>query len=620
MQVPFGKKLLTGIVVEHLLLSSVPDSKLKTIEICLDASPFLQDKQRHFLQWASAYYHHPLGQVIFSSMPKSYKEGKTPTPPTPLAIPMVTQRPFELNEEQRIAARWFPQQMAFACAVLEGVTGSGKTEVYQEAMATLFEKQQQALMLIPEIGLFPQTFQRLEKRFPGRVIAFHSGLTEKERRAAWWHVQHTSPLVVLSTRSGVFLPFHCLGGIFVDEEHDASYKQSDGFRYHGRDCAVFLARTWNVPIILGSATPSLSTLHNLKRQRYERLQLSKRTGTAQLPTVSFIEAPLKAKEGGLSLTLRKAIQKHLDNQHQVLLFLNRRGFAPALWCRTCHWSAACTHCSAKMTVHQGLKKLWCHHCDAQKSIPTACPTCGDAVNPVGFGTERLEETLALHFPDTALIRIDSDSTRLKNSFEEKLAQIQAASAAIIVGTQMIAKGHHFPKVTLVAVIDVDGGLFSADYQATERMGQLVTQVSGRSGRGELSGEVLLQTAYPNHPWLQQLLTEGYGPFALSLLQERLEASLPPHTAMAVVHASARQATFPFQFLTVPPLPALQIIGPLPSPLPKKAGLYRAQLIILADNRTTLQKGVDVLMRRLKESHLSKKVRWSLDVDPLDLFS
>ncbi len=615
--VPFGRRLLVGFVMQLQAHSELPAEKLKTILTVLDEHPFLDAHQRTFLSWAAAYYHHPIGQVVISSVPRSYRAGKALVPrPEPLPPLQIKSPQHELNADQTLAFTWIQTQLqsptpSFACALLEGVTGSGKTAVYLEAIAQVLKKGKQTLLLIPEIALCPQTIERLQACFGDRVLLFHSQITEKKRQALWWHARHSAPLVVIGTRSALFLPFFQLGLIIVDEEHESHYKQSEGFHYQGRDCAVYLAHHWQIPIVLGTATPSLATLHNQGQGRYTHLLLPERAGSATLPILTLIDDETR---------LYRAIERHLKAQHQVLLFLNRRGFSPTLLCPQCQWSAQCQRCQARMTVHQRLKKLWCHHCDGQMPYPSTCPQCQTPdLLPIGVGTERLEETIQTRFPTTRVIRIDSDSIRLKNTLEEKLAQIHTGEPAIIMGTQMIAKGHHFSKVTLVGILDVDSGLLSADYSATERMGQLITQVAGRAGRGEHAGEVLLLTQFPKHPLLNQLLHEGYPAFAQTLLQERQKTALPPYTAMAIIRAKSKTALLGEQLLQAPPAlpPEVQCLGPFPALRPKKADLYHTHLVWISTQRSLLHTRLNTYLKTLNHHPLAKKVRWSVDVDPLE---
>lgn len=621
-RVPFGKRTLIGVVLNLPLTSALAPTKIRAIEAIIDEKPLLTADQLSFMTWASHYYHHPIGEVIFSSMPKSYKEGKHPKEPAPKAFFQETTLYHVLNAEQYRVVEWMQQQTTFSCTVLEGVTGSGKTEIYLQLIQKCLKKGQKALVLIPEIALSPQMLARFEHHFGSQVVGFHSRMTEQKRRDAWILSKKETPIVIIGTRSSLFMPIRSLGLIIVDEEHEPSYKQTEGFRYHARDCSIWLAQHLNIPILLGSATPSLVTVHNVHQKRYAHFMLTHRAGTATLPTLSCIDGRTHKITDGLSAPLQKAMMEHLGNKQQVLLFLNRRGYAPTLLCRVCQWMAECPRCQARFTLHQHINRLWCHHCDKQMHIPERCGRCQSTdIFALGLGTERLEESLKIQFPTIPIIRVDSDTTRLKGSLQDKLAEIHSGVPAILLGTQMLAKGHHFSKVSLVAIIDVDSGLLSADYYATERMGQLIIQVAGRSGRESTTGQVLLQTLYPEHPLLQPLLKHDYPAFAKQLLAERQQATLPPFTKMAVIRVEAHQVTLCARFLEKIQLPqdlGGTLVGPLPAPLSKKAGFYRMQLFVMAPQRIALQQCLNHLIPQLNTHPDFKKVRWSVDIDPIDM--
>lgn len=621
-RVPFGKRALTGVVVAIQENSEIAAHKLKSIEAILDQEPLLEKAQLTLMTWASQYYHFPMGEILFSSMPKTYKDGKALKEPAPLPLFHSTKLYHTLNEEQQTAVDWMQQQSTFSCTLLEGITGSGKTEVYLQLIKETLRQGKKALVLIPEIALSPQMHQRFEEHFGSQVVGFHSQMTEKKRRESWHYAKQETPIVIIGTRSSLFLPIRALGLIIVDEEHEPSYKQTEGFRYHARDCSIMLASQLNIPILLGSATPSLVSLRNVQQKRYAHLPLKNRAGAAMLPSIACIDCRTFKMTDGLSMPLQKAIGEHLAAQHQVLLFLNRRGYAPTLLCQSCQWMAECTRCHARLTLHQNINRLWCHHCDKQRPIPSHCAQCQSPdIHAIGIGTERLEETLQKYFPEAPIIRVDSDTTRLKGSLQKLLDNIQAGAPAILLGTQMLAKGHHFPNVSLVAIIDVDGGLLSSDYYATERMGQLIIQVAGRAGRENVAGHVLLQTVYPEHPLLQPLLQQNYPQFAAQLLEERQEAQLPPFTQIAVIRAEAHHLSLCTHFLASPQLPKNSegsLIGPLPAILSKKAGLYRMQLLVMAPHRAALQHCLTLISAQLNAYPEVKKIRWSIDVDPIEL--
>ncbi|ELM3736575.1 primosomal protein N' [Edwardsiella piscicida] len=515
----------------------------------------------------------------------------------------------------------------FSPWLLAGVTGSGKTEVYLSIIENLLARGRQALVLVPEIGLTPQTIARFRQRFSVPVDVLHSGLNDGERLAAWLRARDGESAIVIGTRSALFTPFARLGGIIIDEEHDGSYKQQEGWRYHARDLAVLRARLEDIPIVLGSATPALETLHNVDVGKYRRLCLTQRAGNAKPAAQHLVDLkglPLKA---GLAPPLIERIRRHTDAGNQVILFLNRRGYAPALLCHECGWIAECPRCDHFYTLHQGQRTLRCHHCDSQRPVPHQCPQCGSThLVPVGLGTEQLEHELADLFPTIPLTRIDRDTTSRKGALEQQLAEVHRGGSRILIGTQMLAKGHHFPNVTLVALLDVDGALFSADFHAAERFAQLYTQVAGRAGRAGKRGEVLLQTHHPDHPLLQTLLHQGYDAFARQALQERQSVFLPPFTHHVILRADDHDNRHACDFLQqlrarleASPLcdESLWLLGPVPALQPKRGGRYRWQLLAQHPSRAKLQRLLQEVLPQVSTLPAYKKVKWSLDVDPTD---
>ena len=507
------------------------------------------------------------------------------------------------------------------------MTGSGKTEVYLSVLENILAQGRQALVLVPEIGLTPQTIASFRERFNAPVEVLHSGLNDSERLSVWLRARNGEAAIVIGTRSALFTPFSRLGVIIIDEEHDSSYNQQEGWRYHARDLAVFRAREEGIPIVMGTATPALETLHNVQMSKYRQLTLSKRAGNAK-PTVQHLldlkGLPLKV---GLSQPLLKRMKTHLQADNQVILFLNRRGYAPALLCHECGWIAECQRCDHYYTLHQNHRQLRCHHCDSQRPVPQQCPKCGSThLVSVGVGTEQLENELAPLFPDTPITRIDRDTTSRKGSLEQHLADVHQGGARILIGTQMLAKGHHFPDVTLVALLDVDGALFSADFRSAERFAQLYTQVSGRAGRAGKQGEVILQTHHPEHPLLQILLQQGYDAFAKQALAERKSVFLPPYTSHIIVrsedHDNQQSALFLQQLrnlLEASPLKddALWIMGPVPALQAKRSGRFRWQLLLQHPSRQLLQRLIKTSQPLINTLPQARKVKWTLDVDPID---
>ncbi|MGR5413807.1 primosomal protein N' [Vibrio astriarenae] len=534
----------------------------------------------------------------------------------------------KLNEEQAVAIASVNHRQSYGCFLLEGVTGSGKTEVYLNLIKPVLERGQQALVLVPEIGLTPQTIERFASRFNVPVTVVHSNLNETERLNAWLAARDRACGIVIGTRSALLTPFADLGIIIVDEEHDSSYKQQDSLRYHARDVAIMRANKEGIPIVLGSATPALETLHNARTGKYSHLHLTQRAGSAKPTTNKVLDIKGLYLEGGLSAPLIAEMRKHLEAGNQVLLFLNRRGFSPALMCHECGWIAECHRCEAYYTYHQNSNEIRCHHCGSQRPVIHQCQGCGSShLVTVGVGTEQLETQLNSLFPDYSAIRIDRDSTRRKGSLEQALESIRNNEHQILIGTQMLAKGHHFPNVTLVALLDVDGSLYSSDFRASERLAQLFIQVAGRAGRASKRGEVILQTHHPEHPLLQALLTQGYSQFADTALQERKMALLPPYSFLTLFKAEANDNQMVEQFLrqvrhTLEAHPLYSqgdvVLGPTPAPLSKRAGKYRWQLLLQTQSRAQMQRLLSSAKPAIRLLPLAKKVRWSLDIEPQDL--
>jgi primosomal protein N' (replication factor Y) len=540
-------------------------------------------------------------------------------PVTPSPQPTLT-----LAQSQAVAAirEGFDR---FAAFLLDGVTGSGKTEVYLRVVESILNRGQQALVLVPEIGLTPQLLARFEIRLPGPLAVLHSGLTERERLQAWLTAKSGAASVVIGTRSAIFTPLQRPGIIIVDEEHDTSFKQQEGFRYQARDLALVRAHQAGIPVVLGSATPSLESLLNVQRGRYQRLRLAERVGDAIEPPIQLLDVRRRPMTEGLSDRLLAEMHSHLARDEQVLLFLNRRGFAPTLICHECGWLCQCQRCDARMTLHLRERKLICHHCASEKSVDEACPACGSIdLRALGQGTERIEQFLRQAFPNVGVARLDRDSTRRKGSLQTLLREIRQGERRILIGTQMLAKGHDFPNVTLVAIVDADQGLFGVDFRASERMAQLIIQVSGRAGRAQKPGVVLIQTHHPDHPLLRTLIMQGYAAFAEAALGERYEACLPPFGYQALLRADATKTEPVYRFLNEAHDLAMglarpvEVMGPVPAPMERRAGRYRAQLLIQAQQRQILHEFLDQWTGLLTTLKLTRQVRWSLDVDPADL--
>ena len=535
---------------------------------------------------------------------------------------------FSPNTEQQVAIDAIRSAEGFAPFLLDGVTGSGKTEVYLQAIADCLARGRQALVLVPEIGLTPQALARFRARLGVPVHALHSGLTDSERAATWLAAASGQARVIVGTRSAVFVPLPEAGLIVVDEEHDGSYKQFDGIRYHARDFAIVRARALAVPVVLGSATPSLETLHNAQSGRYALLRLRRRAGDARPPQVRVLDVRKRPLHAGLSEESLAAIRAALDAGGQVLVFRNRRGYAPVLLCHDCGWSAHCPRCSTPerptaMTVHAHGKRLQCHHCGHRRPSPPACPDCASlALQPQGNGTERIEAELQARFDAVPVIRIDRGSTGQRDGLQKHLDAL-GNRPGILIGTQMLAKGHDLGNLVLVVVVGIDEGLFSADFRSGEKLAQLLIQVAGRAGRADRPGTVLLQTHHPEHPLLQTLVAGGYHAFADGELALREAAGFPPFAHLALLRAEAKRAELPLQFLqlakTLLDGSAIEVHGPLPAPMPRRAGFVRSQLLLAAPARAALHAALDVAVPALYGAPDARRVRWSLDVDPLDLY-
>ena len=724
--VPFGRRQLVGVLVGEISATEVPSNKIRKVQRVYDSKPIVSADMMSLLQWASRYYHHPLGEVLASALPvllrkgakaelqriesysvafdssaacvdtepkaqeKSDKENDEEDiePVDPVSViaslkraplqQLLFQTLLDANGQSvtsgvlsTISPRWrtaikplmekgyvtrhesadLPVNLAtesgpslieeqqsavdaisgsfgsFKAWLLNGVTGSGKTEVYLRCIEAMRDKGLQTLVLVPEISLTPQLMRRFQHRLSGCLVSLHSGLNDTERLQNWMCAYLGHADVVVGTRSAVLTPLPKLGLIIIDEEHDGSLKQQDGFRYHARDLALIRARNLDCPVVLGSATPSFESLNNVAHGRFTELALQHRTGNAVPPTVSLVDIRRRSLVEGMSDRLIDGIRDAVADEGQALVFINRRGFAPTLLCNDCGAAAQCQRCDAHMTVHARLSRLRCHHCGSERAMPEACESCSSAnLDRVGYGTERIAGALAEVFPDVEIARIDRDSTRRKGSLQAQLDKATSGEARILVGTQMLAKGHHFPRLTLVGILDADRGLFGSDFRSLEHMAQLVVQVAGRAGRENRAGKVLIQTRNPDNPMLQTLVSEGYAKFSEIAMQDRQLAELPPFSFVALVRAEATDPNAPRAFLLeVASLlegsspEDLMILGPAPAPMERLGGRYRAQLLVQANRRSILNESLSRLTAGVAALPGIRKTRWSIDVDPVDLF-
>ncbi len=631
-RVSFGGRVKIGFIAACSEQSAVPAHKLKPLTAILDEIPCIPADILRLCRWAADYYHAPLGAVLAGALPTRLRQGHPmPTANTDMAmegIEPLRQTGHDLNQEQQIAVGQIVEALGqFKAFALDGITGSGKTEVYLQAINSALQQGLQVLVLVPEIGLTPQMITRFTDRFAVPITLLHSRLTEKQRLHNWSLAAEGNAHIVIGTRSSVWAVMPRLGLIIVDEAHDVSYKQQDGVQYSARDVAVQRAYQNNIPVVLGSATHSLETLYNVTENRFTALSLRERAGAAQLGRFKVLDIRNERLQEGISTRLIKEIAARMEKGEQSLLFLNRRGFSPILICHHCGWVVPCPHCDSYMTLHLSPQRLHCHHCNTVRDKPAQCLNClSDELMPVGLGTERIEAVLKKAFPNTEVLRIDKDTTRKKGSMEAYLEAIHNERYPILIGTQMLAKGHHFSNVTLVAIIDADSGLFSSEFRATENLAQLIVQVAGRAGRAEKSGEIWVQTRHPEHPLLTTLLEKGYHDFAAGLLAERKQTQLPPYTYMAIIRVQgskpeALQALLTAAKLSLSPeqSEAVRCLGPAPSPMEKRDKVYHYQLLLWSYQRGKLHQSLAQLTHFLSTAKNARTIRWSVDVDPYDTF-
>ena len=531
----------------------------------------------------------------------------------------------QLTQEQQTAVDAVNQALGYQTFLLHGITGSGKTEVYVHLLHQVLQRGGQVLLLVPEINLTPQLEYYFRSRFPDtELVSLHSGLSEGERTQNWLLAQAGHARIILGTRLAVFTPLPELALIIVDEEHDASFKQQDGLRYSARDVAIFRANQRGVPIVLGSATPSLESYYNARSGRYTLLKLSQRASAlAQLPNVRCINTSNALLPEGVSKELLMALGERLLRGEQSLVFINRRGYAPVLMCTACGWLSDCPNCAGKMVLHLNDRRLRCHHCGHQARVPHGCPTCGNAdLQPVGIGTQRIEAVLQTHFPEARVLRVDRDSTRNKGTWNAMRKQIQDEAVDILVGTQMLAKGHDFHNLTLVCVLNPDNALYSADFRASEKLFAQLAQVAGRAGRGDKPGEVLVQTSFPDHPLFRALRDHDYDSWAATLLTEREQAGFPPFVFQVLLRAEGKQEEEVYNFMQQARSHAAELVmqveiyGVVPAAMPRRANHIRVQLLVQSATRKSLQQFVRS-WRPLLETLPAKNIRWSLDIDPLE---
>ena len=629
-RVPFGSGSKFGLVVGIAETSDQPQEKLKAVEAILRDMPALPPDWLALCEFCSRYYQHPLGQVMAFAMPPMLRRGKLPKSRGKGQGARdkggrEVVRPTMLPEQQAAVAA-ITSARGFETFLLHGVTGSGKTEVYLRAIDAVLAAGHQALMLVPEIALTPQLEQRVSERFPqAHVVSAHSGVADAARARGFLDALEGRADIVLGTRLSMFMPLPRLGLIVVDEEHDTSFKQQEGLRYSARDMAVFRAKQLDIPIVLGSATPSLETFHHGQGGRYRLLELSRRAVAEAPPEVRTVDTRKEKLQDGMSAALIAALAERLARGEQSLVFLNRRGYAPVLACPACGWVSRCRRCAANLVLHLADKRLRCHHCGLEEAIPRACPDCGNQdIHPFGRGTQRLEAALSERFAEARILRIDRDSASTPRKWQALLATIHAGEADILIGTQMMAKGHDFPLLTLVGVVGADAALFAADFRAPERLFSQLMQVGGRSGRHDLPGEVLIQTEHPGHPLYRALIGHDYPSFARTQLDERRSAGFPPFSFQALLRAEAREMGQSISFLAAARAVALALAGdaislydPVPMRMARLKNLERAQLLVESSSRPALQNFLTAWMEQLHSLKVPRDLRWHLDVDPLE---
>ena len=631
--VSFGRREVMGLIVAVKHETDVPPEKLKDALAVRSQLAPLSKEWLALAGFAADYYQRPLGEVALPGLPKNLRIPKTvaldralkklakldaATDATPSGMP-------PLNPEQREAADTIGGAIGFKPLLLYGVTGSGKTEVYLQACAQVLARDPQAqiLILVPEINLTPQLEGNIRARFPGLALAtLHSSLSEGERMLHWLAAHGGQARIVLGTRLAILASLPHLKLIVIDEEHDPSYKQQEGLRYSARDLAVWRAHQLRIPIVLGSATPSLESWHHAQTGRYRKLELRERAvRDAVLPTVRLLDMERDKPKEGLTSGLLAALRRRLEHGEQSLLFLNRRGYAPVITCESCGWISNCTRCTSFMVLHKPEHRLRCHHCSLELRIPRHCPTCGNVdLQPLGRGTQRFEEGLAAMFPEARILRIDADSTRKKGSAQEAFDTVHRGEVDILIGTQMVAKGHDFKKLTLVGILNPDTALFSQDYRASERLFAQLMQVAGRAGRAGLASEVLIQTRYAQHPLYAAVVKHDYDRYAGSLLEERRQAALPPYMYQALLRAEAPELATAIAFLEetrdILPSDAVTLNDPIPMTMTRVYNVDRAQLLVESSSRPALQAFLKEWVGLLRA--LKTRVRWSLEVDPLDI--
>ena len=623
--VEFGKKIVVGFIVNVENEVKSPSYNIKPIIDVIDKSPILDEETLKLILWVASYYHSPIGQVFGIATPSHLRQGKIL--PDNLNIVKNQKSNFLsknilLSSEQEKAIKTIKSSInKYECFLLDGITGSGKTEVYKNIQKEILKKKLQTLIIVPEKNLIPGLKEYFNAK-DIRIAEYHSTLTPKQKFINWNLIQNCKIDIIIGTRSSVFLKIPKLGLIIIDEEHDVSFKNNTEARYNARDIAIFRSKNKDIPIILGSATPSSETILNVNNKKYTRIKMRKRVNNKSLPTLKVINMSNKKKEI-VSQDVIESIKERIYKNEKILIFLNRRGYSPIITCRDCSWIPSCNECNLNMTFHKKKKLLMCHHCGKVNKYSEQCINCKSKdIISLGEGTEKIEEIITKKFPDKNIIRIDSDSTKKKGQTEKIFNDIKNNKYDILIGTQMLSKGHNFPNVTLVVIMNIDQSLFSPRLKAIEQLAQQLIQVSGRSGRGNKSGEVILQTSYPENQDLDCLIKNGYEDWMNNLLSVRSTLGLPPHKNWGLIQAKAKKYSDAENFLNnikniIIKNKEIEIFGPMPSIMQKKANLYNLNLIIQAKNKTKLNYVIKDCIPSIKDIPYSNKIRWSVDIDPID---
>ena len=625
--VPFGSKSIVGIVVKKI---AKPKSLkgLKEIISIADEHPCFNGSIFEAITWASDYYHHPIGEVFFSFMPTLLRKQNDK-----IIIDLDDNTEYKLNEEdkklkltkeQNINLSKLNKVEKFSPSLIYGVTGSGKTEIYLQLAEKFILQNKSILILVPEINLIPQLEKRFKDRFNGDIGVYHSRQTPNQRLKVWLRSKFGGIRIVIGTRSSVLMPLKNLGAIIIDEEHDQSYKQAEGFKFSGRDLAIKRAQIENIPVFLGSATPSLQTLKLVKEKKFKKFDLLRRVDGKKPPKLIPLDISDSPLLGGIAIQTMSIIEAAINKGEQVLIFLNRRGFAPLYECDNCGWVAKCSSCESNLVFHKSKNRLICHKCESVYGVNKTCPDChSNEINTLGTGTERVEEVLRSTFKKVPIIRMDYDSTRLKGSIEAIYEKANTSKEAILVGTQMLSKGHDFPKVTLCVILNADGGLLSPEINAIEKISQQLIQVSGRAGRNNNLAKVIIQTRYPNDENLKQIKTGDYRLVSEQCLKTNKALNMPPYSTVAILRATSPSPESCYKFLDkannlLNDKKNIYVIGPLPSIPLKVKGNTRNHLIIKSDTRTYLNRVLNYLTYEIQTWPETKKVKWSYDIDPYDM--